>query len=62
MSINNELNAFFDGYVCEFSSRAVEENWLLFRNKLNGLVDVFGYSFALVVMNVIVGITRDYAQ
>lgn len=41
ISINRELAIFFDNYVVHFHLRSVEENWTLFKTKMNHLVKMF---------------------
>lgn len=40
-AINSNLSAYLPLYTASFYSRTVEQNWLLFKNKLNNLVDLF---------------------
>lgn len=40
-SINNELQTFYANFSRNFYSRSVEENWNLFRNKINSLINIF---------------------
>lgn len=39
MSMNRELSLYFNEYACGFHDRTVEENWVLFREKLQSLGD-----------------------
>lgn len=40
-AINNELEIFFDSFQCDYMSSTVDENWILFRNKLAHLADTY---------------------
>lgn len=40
-AMNSNLSAYLPLYTASFYSRTIEQNWLLFKNKLNNLVDLF---------------------
>lgn len=40
-SINHELTIFFNHFISKFYCRSVEENWVLFKSKINNLVHMF---------------------
>lgn len=41
VAINQHLSSFYQTYAENFFSRSVEENWLLFKNKINSLTEQF---------------------